>query len=231
MVVKKIKKWMNAIEMTLVHQTFSTSSVEAILLSLVTHTNKNQILNTYVKSHFGWPVLDRPHFFLDGLLFVVDDDLVDLGELQLPLGVVEELSQVEAVVVRAVGLGMVGGREHGHLVAVHRVEVEETLDFLGHQTWLQVRPLVEKPLEHGERTTAADLSQFAELVQLVIAHAHLHFVQLLRLRVTLNEGSQLCSGFSPCDLGKHRYIQFIRHVYESSIQVGFVNTTDWVDIG
>lgn len=58
--------------------------------------------------------------------------VVNAPELPSPLCVVEEGSEVEAVVVRAVALGVVGRRHRGHLVAIHRVHHEETLHLLRH---------------------------------------------------------------------------------------------------
>lgn len=58
--------------------------------------------------------------------------VVDAPELPAPACVVEERPEVEAVVVRTVALGVVGRRDRGHLVAVHRVHPEEALDLLGH---------------------------------------------------------------------------------------------------
>ena len=52
---------------------------------------------------------------------------IDLPELPGPLSVVEELSLVEAVVVRAVGRCVVGGSQHSHLVPVAGVGAEEML--------------------------------------------------------------------------------------------------------
>lgn len=57
---------------------------------------------------------------------------VDAPELPGPACVVEERSEVKAVVVGAVALCMVGRRHCGHLVAVHRVHPEEVLHLLGH---------------------------------------------------------------------------------------------------
>ena len=48
----------------------------------------------------------------------------------MPADVVEEWPVVEAVVVGAVGLGVVGRRHHRHLVAVDSVEAEEELDLV-----------------------------------------------------------------------------------------------------
>lgn len=45
--------------------------------------------------------------------------VVDAPKLPGPTGVVEERSEVKAVVIRAVTLSMVGRRHCGHLVAVH----------------------------------------------------------------------------------------------------------------
>ena len=49
----------------------------------------------------------------------------------MPADVVEEWPVVEAVVVGAVGLGVVRRRHDGHLVAVDGVEAEEQLHLLG----------------------------------------------------------------------------------------------------
>ena len=45
--------------------------------------------------------------------------VVDAPELPGPASVVEERSEVKAVVVGGVALGVVGRRHCGHLVAVH----------------------------------------------------------------------------------------------------------------
>lgn len=45
--------------------------------------------------------------------------VVDAPELPTPACVVEERSEVKAVVVRAVALGVVGRGHRGHLVAIH----------------------------------------------------------------------------------------------------------------
>lgn len=58
--------------------------------------------------------------------------LLDAAGLPGPATAVEEGAQVEAVVVGAVALGMVGGRKRGHLVPVGRVLAEEAHHFLGH---------------------------------------------------------------------------------------------------
>ncbi len=58
--------------------------------------------------------------------------VVDHTELPTPLGVVEELAVVEAVVVGAVRLGVVRRRQHRHLVAVDGVVPEEVLHFVRH---------------------------------------------------------------------------------------------------
>lgn len=58
--------------------------------------------------------------------------LIDGLELPPPASVVEERSQVEAVVIRTVALGVVGRRHCGHLVTVHRVHPEKTFDLLSH---------------------------------------------------------------------------------------------------
>ena len=58
------------------------------------------------------------------------DDGVDGGELAGPLHVVEERAHVVAVIVRRVGLRVVGRRQCRQLVAVHGVEVEEALHLL-----------------------------------------------------------------------------------------------------
>ena len=56
--------------------------------------------------------------------------IVDDPELPRPLGVVQELAVVEAVVVRAVALGVVRRRQYCHLVAVYRIVTEEMLHFV-----------------------------------------------------------------------------------------------------
>ena len=58
--------------------------------------------------------------------------LIDAFELPGPLGVVQELPQVKAVVVGGVALGMVSGRQRGHLVPIDGVAAEEVLDLVGH---------------------------------------------------------------------------------------------------
>ena len=57
--------------------------------------------------------------------------VVNLSELVLPARVIEKLTVVEAVVVDAVRLGVIAGRQHRRLVPIDRVLAEEVLDFGG----------------------------------------------------------------------------------------------------
>ena len=70
------------------------------------------------------------------LLLLQDlDGTVNFFKLPRPRRVVEEWAQIEAVVVRTVGLGMISWRESCHLVTIDRVVKEEPLhlhrDLLG----------------------------------------------------------------------------------------------------
>ncbi len=58
------------------------------------------------------------------------DKLVDLFELPRPMGIVEELPMIKAVVLRRVRLGMVGGRQHGSLVTIAGVAFKKPLHSL-----------------------------------------------------------------------------------------------------
>lgn len=58
--------------------------------------------------------------------------VVDAPELPGPACIIEERSEVKAVVIRTVAVRVVGRRHCGHLVAVHRVHPEEVLHLLGH---------------------------------------------------------------------------------------------------
>ena len=56
----------------------------------------------------------------------------DAAELPGPAGVVQKRPQVEPVVVRAVALGVVRGRQRGHFVSVQGILGEKPLHFVGH---------------------------------------------------------------------------------------------------
>lgn len=67
--------------------------------------------------------------------------VVDAPELPSPACVVEEGSEVVAVVVGAVALGVVGRRHRGHLVTIHRVHHKEALHLLRHLTQQHIATL------------------------------------------------------------------------------------------
>ncbi len=58
------------------------------------------------------------------------DDLINCVELPCPLDIVEEWSQVKAIVIWRISFRMVGWSQSCKLVSVHCIEVEELLDFL-----------------------------------------------------------------------------------------------------
>lgn len=64
---------------------------------------------------------------------------IDGVKLARPLHVVQELPLIVAVVVGRVNLGVVRGREGGHLVSVHRVVEEEPLHLTDRITTFSVR--------------------------------------------------------------------------------------------
>ena len=61
--------------------------------------------------------------------------LIDLPELPGEVSWIQELTMVESVVVRRVGLGEVRWSDGRHLVAVDRVAHEEVLDLVRNLLW------------------------------------------------------------------------------------------------
>lgn len=82
-------------------------------------------------------------------LFKFEDDLVDFFELHFPGSIIEELSQIEAIVVGTVAFCVVGRSQNGSLVSVLGVVVEEAFYLLCNFPGGEMRPVVKQPLEHS----------------------------------------------------------------------------------
>ena len=72
---------------------------------------------------------------------VAADLLINVSELPRPRDVVEKLPMIKAIVIRAVDLGMVGWRQHCHLVTIDGVAAEEMLHFVCNLQQFKTRPL------------------------------------------------------------------------------------------
>ena len=73
---------------------------------------------------------DYQEIFSYGEITPHTDLFINAFELPGPLGVVEKLAQVKAVVVCGVALSVIGWGESGHLVSIDGVTTEEMLHFL-----------------------------------------------------------------------------------------------------
>lgn len=99
---------------------------------------------------------------------------------------------------------MIGWREDSHLVTVDRVVVEESLNLLSYQSGRAMRPVEEEPLKHTEWAALADLAKPTELVEFIVCHPHINFIQLMRLNISLNKGSEFGGWLGPGYFGQHR---------------------------
>mmetsp|Transcript_126184 Transcript_126184/g.218604 ORF Transcript_126184/g.218604 Transcript_126184/m.218604 type:complete len:346 (-) Transcript_126184:1107-2144(-) len=106
--------------------------------------------------------------------------LIHLPELPAPASRVEELPKVKAVVLWTVVLRVVCRGQGGHLVAVDGVVEEELLHLLPDDRGAQVCPFVRQLVHHPDGPTAADLPQLAKHGEVVVGHAHVLLVGLLR---------------------------------------------------
>ena len=64
-----------------------------------------------------------------------------------------------------------------------------------------MRPVEEEPLKHAEWAAFADLAKPTELVKLIVCHAHINLIELLRLHISLYEGSEFCRWLGPSYFG------------------------------
>lgn len=59
---------------------------------------------------------------------------------------------------------------------------------------IPVMPVYQEPSEHGDRAAAADLSEAPIDAQLLICHAHVHFIQLRASMHTITTQQGINSG-------------------------------------
>ena len=157
--------------------------------------------------------------------------VVNVAELPAPVGRIEELAVIEAVVVGRVGLGEVGGRNGGHLVSVDRVADEEVLALVGYLTRREAtRPRLEQAAEHRVRSAVVLLAQLAVDGQLVVGHAHLDLVELLVLAL-FAERHELGRGRRVVDGAQRRQLERLRAVEHKRAQVGLADAADRVEVG
>lgn len=62
--------------------------------------------------------------------FLLGDDSIDCRELPRPLYIVEELTEIKAIIIWRVSFGMVGGSDGAHLVTIYGVVIEESFHLL-----------------------------------------------------------------------------------------------------
>lgn len=125
--------------------------------------------------------------------------VINCPKLPSPLVVVKERPQVEAVIVWRVGLGVVRGRQHGHLVPVDGVATVKMLHLSCHLfRGAVLAPGLRQLAEHGEGAAVQLLAQTAVLTQLVVRHAHVLLVGLGNFLT--NQRFKFCCGRSTNDL-------------------------------
>mmetsp|Transcript_15581 Transcript_15581/g.43595 ORF Transcript_15581/g.43595 Transcript_15581/m.43595 type:complete len:240 (-) Transcript_15581:1526-2245(-) len=179
--------------------------------------------------HGGWLCRWQGGAAWPWLLIRLGSQLVDAPELPGPRGAVEKLPVVKAVVVRRVGLRVVGGCDGRHLVAVDGVEAEEELHLFSHLGGGAVAPEVDKGAIHGHGAAAGDLAQAAVNAELLVAHAHVGLVGLST--GAFSERLELCGGGCLHHPLQRRVAEVDRAPRQEALEVALGDAADGVDVG